>query len=162
MSDIWSRAWCETQRIPNFALKGKLAKMLRFYNWNQIQLPYVSGMTPSNEVRDSPNYIPRVNSNPTQYGSIYDNSRSSSPEAKEILCFQFRKKVLKKPRTPDCNWARFLPELFLLVLRVNSGDPYILSLSVWINLFTISWVNMSDAPHIYWDATQLLGLRVWF
>ena len=62
----------------------------------------------------------------------------------------------------DCNWARFLPELFLLVLRVNSGDPYILSLSVWINLFTISWVNMSDTPHIYWDVTQLLGLRVCF
>ena len=24
MSDVWSRAWCETQTVPNFALKGKL------------------------------------------------------------------------------------------------------------------------------------------
>ena len=24
MSDVWSRAWCETQNVPNFALKGKL------------------------------------------------------------------------------------------------------------------------------------------
>jgi len=79
MSDIWSRAWCETQQIPNFALKG---------------------ITPSNEVRDSPNYIPRVNSDPTQYGSIYDNSRSPSPEQKETLCFQFRRKDNKKTRTP--------------------------------------------------------------
>ena len=23
MTDIWSRAWCETQKIPNFAVKGK-------------------------------------------------------------------------------------------------------------------------------------------
>ena len=23
MSDIWSRAWCETQKIPNFAVKGE-------------------------------------------------------------------------------------------------------------------------------------------
>ena len=23
MSDVWSRAWCETQNVPNFALKGK-------------------------------------------------------------------------------------------------------------------------------------------
>ena len=22
MSDVWSRAWCETQNVPNFALKG--------------------------------------------------------------------------------------------------------------------------------------------
>ena len=24
MSDIWSRAWCQTQTVPNFALKGKM------------------------------------------------------------------------------------------------------------------------------------------
>ena len=23
MSDVWSRAWCETQKVPNFAVKGK-------------------------------------------------------------------------------------------------------------------------------------------
>ena len=57
-------------------------------------------MTPSNEVRDSPNYVPRVNSQPTQYSSIYDNSRSPSPEQEETLCFHFKKKTKKKPKTP--------------------------------------------------------------
>ena len=26
MSDIWSRAWCQTQTVPNFALKGKITQ----------------------------------------------------------------------------------------------------------------------------------------
>jgi hypothetical protein len=33
------------------------------------------GITPLNEERRPPNYIPRVFSSPTQYGSIYTDSR---------------------------------------------------------------------------------------
>eukprot|EP00092_Neocalanus_flemingeri_P057892 GFUD01068906.1.p1 GENE.GFUD01068906.1~~GFUD01068906.1.p1 ORF type:complete len:555 (+),score=165.33 GFUD01068906.1:138-1802(+) len=73
MSDIWSRAWCETQQIHNFDLKG---------------------IIPINEVRGAPNYIPRVNSNPTQY-----SSRSPSPEPEGSLCFKFKKKSKMKTKT---------------------------------------------------------------
>ncbi len=42
----------------------------------RIKLIYFyAGITPLNEERHPPNYIPRVFSSPTQYGSIYTDSR---------------------------------------------------------------------------------------
>ena len=58
MSDVWSRAWCETQKIPNFAVKGKNLYYL-VSNLNSILL---AGITPSNEVRDAPKYLRPISS----------------------------------------------------------------------------------------------------
>jgi len=52
-------------------------------------------MISTNQVRDDPSNIPRVNSNPTQY-----EKSSQSPEPREVLCFQFRKKENRKTKTP--------------------------------------------------------------
>jgi len=71
MTDIWSRAWCETQKIPNFAVKG---------------------ITPSNEVRDAPNYLRPLSSEPTDHDSTCELSRSPSPDVSGILCYKLRKK----------------------------------------------------------------------
>ena len=88
MSDVWSRAWCETQKIPNFAVKGK-----NFYylvsNLNSILL---AGITPSNEVRDAPNYLRPISSEPTEHDSTCELSRSPSPDMSGILCYKLRKK----------------------------------------------------------------------
>ena len=51
-------------------------------------------------IKNSADYIPRLNNDSTNYASIYDCSRSPSPEPKHGLCFYFKKKESKKPRTP--------------------------------------------------------------
>ena len=56
-------------------------------------------MISSTQVSDDPSNIPRVKSNTAQYGSFLDNS-SESPEPKEVLCFQFKKKQNKEMKTP--------------------------------------------------------------
>ena len=55
------------------------------------------GMISSTQVSDDPSNIPRVKSNTTQYGSTLDKS-SESPEPKEVLCFQFKKKQNKETK----------------------------------------------------------------
>lgn len=59
----------------------------------------------ADEARDAPNYVPRVFSSATHYGSIYTDSRSVSPEEEEqdpTLCFQFARKKApgKRRRSP--------------------------------------------------------------
>ena len=104
MSDVWSRAWCETQKIPNFAVKGK-----NFYylvsNLNSILL---AGITPSNEVRDAPNYLRPISSEPTEHDSTCELSRSPSPDMSGILCYKLRSRKEREKYKTSTNQPSML------------------------------------------------------
>ena len=61
---------------------------------------HILGVVLSADIKESSDYIPRLNNDSTNYASIYDCSRSPSPEPKYVLCFHFTKKESKKTRTP--------------------------------------------------------------
>jgi len=90
MSDVWSRAWCETQNVPNFALKG---------------------LTPSNEIRDPPKYIRSVFSEPIDDETFYtEYNKEFGPEESETRCFQIwektKKRISKGGSGTMCNSSR--------------------------------------------------------
>ena len=91
MSDVWSRAFCESQKVPNFAVKGKIDIDRQNYSQDLFV-----GITPSNEIRDPPNYLRPVTSEPTDHDSTCELSRSPTPDASGTLCYNLRRKVKRE------------------------------------------------------------------
>jgi len=88
MSDVWSRAFCESQKVPNFAVKG---------------------ITPSNEIRDPPNYLRPVTSEPTDHDSTCELSRSPSPDVSGTLCYNLRRKVQREKPAKQITQSQPIP-----------------------------------------------------
>jgi len=94
MSDVWSRAWCETQNVPNFALKG---------------------ITPSNEIRDPPKYVRHVTSEPLDDDAFYRayHEEFCDDDSSDTRCFNVwnntKHKISRSRNVITCSETRGSP-----------------------------------------------------